>query len=74
MVNFQWDADLALEVRAEEAREEGLSQGLSQSLENGMVISIRSMMEKLNLSMKKAMDVLQIPIGERAKYAALVKG
>jgi len=70
MVNFQWDADLALEVRAEEAREEGLS----QSLENGMVISIRSMMEKLNLSMKKAMDVLQIPIGERAKYAALVKG
>ena len=39
-----------------------------------MVISIRSMMEKLNLSMKKAMDVLQIPIGERAKYAALVKG
>ena len=70
MVNFQWDADLALEVRTEEAREEGLSQGL----ENGMVISIRSMMEKLNLSMEKAMDVLQIPIGERAKYAALVKG
>ena len=66
MVNFQWDADLALEVRAEEAREEGLSQG--------MVISIRSMMENLNLTMEKAMDVLQIPAAERSKYAALVKG
>ena len=70
MVNFQWDADLALEVRAEEAHEAGLSQGL----ENGLVISIRSMMEKLNLSMEKAMDVLQIPMAERAKYTALVKG
>jgi len=27
-----------------------------------------------DLDLEKAMDVLQIPIGERAKYAALVKG
>ena len=40
----------------------------------GMALSIRSMMEKLNFSMEKAMDILQIPAAERAKYAALVKG
>lgn len=39
-----------------------------------MALSIRSMMEKLNFSMEKAMDILQIPAAERAKYAALVKG
>lgn len=70
MLNFAWNQELALKVRADEAREEGLSQGL----ENGLVLSIRSMMEKLNLSMEKAMDVLQIPAAERAKYAALIKG
>ena len=70
MLNFAWNQELALKVRADEAHEEGLSQGL----ENGLVLSIRSMMEKLNLSMEKAMDVLQIPAAERAKYAALIKG
>ena len=40
----------------------------------GMAFSIRSMMEKLNFSMEKAMDIPQIPAAERAKYAALVKG
>ena len=84
MLNFAWDQERALEVRAKEAREDGrqeglsqglsqgLSEGLSQGLENGLVISIRSMMEKLGISMEKAMDVLQIPTTERAKYATLV--
>lgn len=39
----------------------------------GMATSIRRMMEGLGVSMEKAMDVLRIPIEERAKYAALVK-
>ena len=78
MLNFVWDQERALEVRAEEAREdgikEGLSQGLSQGLENGLTASIRNVMGSFNVSMEKAMDVLQIPADERAKYAALVKG
>ncbi len=69
MVNFVWDQELALKVRAEEAAEKAMEKGL----EKGFTTSIRSMMERLNLSMEKAMDVLQIPQEERSKYAALVK-
>jgi len=89
MVNFVWDQELALKVRAEEAaeeaaekamekglhlgRREGLSQGLSQGLEKGLTTSICNVMNSMNFSMEKAMDVLQIPQEERSKYAALVK-
>ena len=66
MLNFVWDQERALEVRAEEAREEGM--------EKGMVSSIGRVMKSLNLPLERAMDVLQIPAAERAKYAALVKG
>ena len=31
------------------------------------------MMKNMGVSLEKAMDVLQIPTDERAKYAALVK-
>ena len=82
MLNFAWDQERALEVRAEEARKDGiredlahgLSQGLSQGVLQTTLSAIRNMMENLGLPMEKAMDVLQIPAAERAKYAALVKG
>ena len=70
MLNFAWDQERALEVRAEEAMEKGLAQGL----ENGLTASISNVMKNMGVSMEKAMDVLQIPTTERAKYAALVKG
>lgn len=78
MLNFVWDQERALEVRAEEARavgrQEGLSQGLSQGVEKGLALSLGNMMKNMGVSLDKAMDVLQIPAAERAKYAALVKG
>ena len=74
MLNFAWDQERALEVRAEEAMEKGLAQGLAQGLENGLTASISNVMKNMGVSMEKAMDVLQIPMTERAKYAALVKG
>jgi hypothetical protein len=86
MLNFAWDQERALEVRAEEAMEKGrregrqeglekgLEQGLEQGLEKGLTASIRKMVERLGVSIEKAMDVLEIPTGERAKYAMLVKG
>lgn len=82
MLNFVWDQERALEVRAEEAlekglrlgRQEGLSQGLSQGVEKGLVLSLGNIMKNMGVSLDKAMDVLQIPAAERAKYAALVKG
>ena len=39
----------------------------------GVASSIRNMMQNLGISLEKAMDVLQIPANERAKYAALIK-
>ena len=64
MLNFAWDQERALEVRAEEARADGRQEGLTAS--------IRNVMHSMNFSVEKAMDVLQIPADERAKYAALV--
>ena len=70
MLNFAWNQERALKVCAEEAREDGLAQGL----ENGLAASITNVMKNMGVSMEKAMDVLQIPAAERAKYAQLVKG
>ena len=38
-----------------------------------MLLAIRNVMKNMSISLEKAMDVLQIPAEERAKYAALVK-
>ncbi len=85
MLNFVWDQERAMKVRAEEAaeeamekglllgREEGLSQGLSQGVLKTTIASLRQIMKSFNVPMEKAMDVLQIPAAERDKYAALVK-
>ena len=70
MLNFAWNQERALKVCAEEAREDGLAQGL----ENGLAASIANVMKNMGVSMEKAMDVLQIPAAERAKYAQLIKG
>ena len=64
MLNFAWNQERALEVRAEEARADGRQEGLTASICN--------VMHSMNFSVEKAMDVLQIPADERAKYAALV--
>lgn len=64
MVSFQWDQELALEVRAEEARENGM--------EKERVFSIRSLMANLQLTAEKAMDALSIPKEEQARYKAML--
>ncbi len=68
MVSFQWDQELALEVRAEEAREEGMEKGM----EKERVFSIRSLMANLQLTAEKAMDALSIPKEEQARYKAML--
>lgn len=74
MLNFAWDQERALEVRAKEARENGRQEGLSQGVLETTIASIRNVMKSMNFSVEKAMDVLQIPMAEREKYAALVSG
>ena len=64
MVSFQWDQELALEVRAEEAREEGM--------EKERVFSIRSLMATLQLTAEMAMDALSISKEEQSRYKAML--
>ena len=56
-----------------EERKEGFKEGKAEGLAEGLASSIRNMMKNMGVSLEKAMDVLQIPADERAKYAALVK-
>ena len=74
MLDIAWNQERALEVRAAEAREEGRLEGRLEAREEERVFSIQSIMANFNVSMEKAMDALQIPVAERAKYAAMVKG
>ena len=73
MVNFEWDEELARQVRAEEAWEDGMESGVQQGMQQALAASIGNLMKSMNFSVEKAMDVLQIPPAERAKYAALVQ-
>ena len=50
------------------------SQGMEKGMAQGVATSIRNVMKSMSFSMEKAMDVLQIPMADRAKYAALLKG
>ena len=52
-----------------EERKEGFQEGKAE----GLASSLRNMMKNMGISLEKAMGVLQIPMDERAKYAALVK-
>ena len=56
-----------------EGFKEGKAEGKAEGLAEGLASSIRNMMKNMGVSLEKAMDVLQIPMDERAKYAALVK-
>lgn len=46
----------------------------AESREEERVSALRNIMESLNLTVEKAMEVLKIPAAERAKYSAMVEG
>ena len=49
-----------------------LERAKNEEKDSERVNSIRKMMQKLNLTAKQAMDVLDIPAAEQEKYAAQV--
>ena len=59
---------MTLMMELKEQRREGYDEGK----ESERVISIRNLMETLNLSAKQAMDALKIPASEQEKYSALI--
>ena len=48
-------------------------QGRTEGAESATVNNLRSIMETLNLSAEKAMDVLKLPAEVRAKYLERLK-
>ena len=74
MVDFEWNQKDFEEAIREDGIEQGMARGRDEGRAEGLTSSIRHVMSNLGVSMEKAMDVLQIPLTERAKYAQLVKG
>ena len=77
-----------LQEEREEAIEQGMKQGLQQGIEKGMaqgievglkqgmeqakIQSVRNMINKLNLTVEQAMNILEIPDDEQDKYMKLI--
>lgn len=51
---------------------QGMAQGIAQGKEEGTLWHIQSLMRTLKLTVEQAMDALQIPKSERAKYVELL--
>ena len=55
-------------MKIQEERDEARAEGM----ESAILASIRNLMKNMKLSAQQAMDVLEIPTTEQAKYAALL--
>ena len=67
---------LEMELKRREAiwREEGKAEGKAEGMFKATRAAIVKMMENLQFTMAQAMDVMNIPAEERAKYAATIQG
>ncbi|MBR3721596.1 MAG: hypothetical protein IKN12_02430 [Selenomonadaceae bacterium] len=59
-----------LEYDENEAREAWREYGKEEGREEGIIISLKNVMKKLNLSSDAAMEFMEIPVNERAMYGA----
>ena len=57
---------------AEEARAEGLKEGLKEGEDTATVRHLKHIMAKMHFTLDEAMDMLEIPEGDRSQYAGLV--
>ena len=64
MMQNEWDMDTALEVRGEERYADGRAEGVLNSL--------RNLIEYTKTSVDEAMNMLGIPMAERPRYTALL--
>ena len=61
---------MTLQERDERMREEGRKEGREEGTEIANLNSIKNLMETLEISAEKAMDLVKIPAEERDKYLA----
>ena len=52
--------------------EQGIQQGVVKGVEQGVTNSIRSLMKTMHLTLDQAMAALEVPAGEREKYAGIL--
>ena len=57
----------------EEGRQEGREEGFTKGKDEERLFNIRNAMKKLNLSVEKAMDFMDIPAEDQPKYALMLK-
>ena len=57
----------------EQGIERGIEQGIGQGMEKEKLSNLRSLMKKLHLTPEAAMDLLDIPVQEQARYAAKLR-
>ena len=63
----------ALEEGRQEGRQEGREEGFTKGKDEERLFNIRNAMQKLNLSVEKAMDFMDIPAEDQPKYALMLK-
>ncbi len=54
-------------------REKGIAEGMAKGMAEGLLLSIKSLVKNMGLSIEQAMSVLEIPEGERQKYLDLLE-
>ena len=62
----------ALQDWAAEEREEGREEGIAMGKIEQQLTNLRALMANMRLSAEKAMDVLNVPLEERARYMELM--
>jgi len=68
MVGFEWNEEEAKAYWREEAWEDGMEKGI----EKAQFASLKNLMNNMNVSIEKAMDLLNITGDSRKKYTALL--
>ena len=72
MVSLVWDEDLAKKSYYEQGVEDGEARGEARGETHGIIHSLRKMVKNLRMPAEQAMDALEIPQEERAKYSAML--
>ena len=54
-------------------REKGVAEGMAKGRADGILSSIKSLMETMNFSIEQAMAALKVPENERQKYMDLLE-
>ena len=72
MYGFEWNEDDAKAAYIEEGMEKGREEGREEGMNIANLNAIRAMMNKFGISLREAMETLQIPTYDQAIYTSLL--